>query len=190
VSKSNTNLFLGVGLLFVGLVWLLNNVGAMDFDLGDLISRAWPVAIIVLGAWMLFGGSSKADSKIQKTLTDSFSQGVGDLELAPEHLDPNGLEVKLGAGEIKLDLRATRLQQGKNVVQVKLGVGDIVVDAPSGVPLSVDGRTGAGDLRLLDRKTDGFAARLDIQDEQFAAADICLHIIARSGLGDITVTRP
>lgn len=189
MSKSNTNLFFGLALLFVGLLWLLNNVGAMDFDFGDFIGRAWPVAIIVVGAWMLFGGGSKTETDVQKKLADSFSQGVGDLELAPEHLEPNGLEVKLGAGEIKLDLRSTRLQQGKNVVQIKLGVGDIEVEAPRGVALSVEGRTGAGDLRLLDRKTDGFAARLDIQDEQFAAADTSLRITARSGLGDITVTR-
>jgi predicted membrane protein len=189
VSKSNTNLFFGLGLLFLGLVWLLNNVGALDFDLGDFISHAWPVAIIVFGAWMLFGGNSKAESKIQKKVADSLSQGVGDLDLAPEHLEPSGLEVKLGAGEIKLDLRSTRLQQGNNVVQIKLGVGDILVLAPQSVALSVEGRTGAGDLRLLDRKTDGFAARLDIQDEQFAAADTSLRITALSGLGDITVTR-
>jgi predicted membrane protein len=182
-------LFFGLGLLFLGLMWLLNNVGALDFDLGDFIGHAWPVAIIVLGAWMLFGGHSKTESRIQKKVADSFSQGVGDLELAPEHLEPSGLEVKLGAGEIKLDLRSTRLQQGSNVVQIKLGVGDIVIEAPRGVALSVEGRTGAGDLRLLDRKTDGFAARLDIQDEQFATADTSLRIAARSGLGDITVTR-
>ena len=102
MATSKSNLVIGFLLLIVGGIWLLNNMGAMYFDFGDFISRAWPVAIILVGFWLLWGGRKslvvKGDSGSRQV-----SQGVGDMDVTPDVIAPEGLAVGIGAGEVKLD---------------------------------------------------------------------------------------
>jgi lia operon protein LiaF len=188
VATSRSKLIIGFALLIVGGIWLLNNMGAMYFDFGDFIGRAWPVAIILVGFWLLWGGKKslviKGDSSSKQV-----SQGVGDMEVTPDVIGPEGLSVGIGAGEVKLDLTKAQLQDKENLIEVKIGLGDINIVVPKDVPIRAEGRTGIGDLHFLDRSADGVGARLDVQDETYANATRKLRILTKTGLGDVHVTR-
>lgn len=193
MGKSSSGLLWGFLLVAAGLIWLLNNVGAMDFDFGELVSRGWPIIIIALGIWMLTSRSerdrSEAGPAVTVQVSDRLTHGLGEVELAPETIDREGLEIKVGAGEVKLDLRGTRFADGECTVQIKVGLGDIRIEVPRDLPVAVDAKTGGGDLYLLGRETDGFAARLDFKDAQYDTALRKLRIITRVGLGDVRVRR-
>ena len=188
MASSRTKLIIGFALLIVGGVWLLNNLGAMYFDFGDFISRAWPVAIILVGFWLLVGGKTRKVTKARGG-SKHVSQGVGDMEVTPDVIAPEGLSVSIGAGEVKLDLTKAQLQEKENSVEVRIGLGDISVVVPKDVPIRAEGRTGIGDLHFLDRHADGVGAKLDVQDENYAGAARKLLIQTRTGLGDVHVTR-
>jgi lia operon protein LiaF len=180
-------------LVTVGFLWLLNNTGAFEFDFGEMVSRGWPIIIIALGVWMLAGRSGRR--KLEVTVSPSgvvaekFSHGLGEVELAPEAIDTHGLEIKMGAGEVKLDLRQTRLESAENRVTVKVGLGDVRIEVPKDLPVCVDAKTGGGDLNLLGRESDGFAARLDFKDPGYDGAPRRLFLTIRIGLGDVRVRR-
>lgn len=192
MSKSSSGLLWGGILVVVGILWLLNNTGAFEFDLGEMMSRGWPIIIIVLGVWMLAGrnGQPKLTVDIRGGAdSDKIAHGLGEMELAPEAIDSRGLEVKMGAGEVKLDLRSTRLEQTESRVIVKVGLGDVRIDVPKDLPVSVDAKTGGGDLHLLGRESDGFAAKLDFKDPGYEGAQRRLKMTVRVGLGDVRVRR-
>lgn len=188
MSGSSGKILFGVALLIVGLIWLLNNIGAVYFDFGDFMGRAWPVAIILVGFWVLVGGRRR-HVVITHDNADHVNHGVGDLDYAPTKIGPDGLVIKNSAGEIRVDLTQTALQERENKVEVKIGFGDIRVHLPKEVPVRIDGKTGVGDLYLLDRTADGFGASLDYEDINYSTAAKKLWVVAKAGLGDVKVTR-
>ena len=188
VSKLFGGWFWGLVLMVVGFVWLLDNLGVIYFDFGDLVGSIWPIAIIAVGVWMLWGGRSK-EVVTGGPSPQRIKHGLGDLDMSPDSISEQGLDLRMGAGEVELDLTKTRLQDKENVVAIKIGLGDMRIRVPSEVPVSVHGRTGVGDLHLLGHDADGFAAQLNHQDATYDTATKKLRIVARSGLGDIKVTR-
>jgi len=188
LSGSSGKLLFGVALLLVGLIWLLDNMGAIYFDFGDFMGRAWPVAIILVGFWMLMG-NRKAKVVIAGVNADHVNHGVGDIDYAPTQIGADGLVIKNSAGEIRVDLTQTMLQSHENKVEVKIGFGDIRIQLPKGVPVRIDGKTGVGDLYLLDRTADGFGASLEYEDINYSAAANKIWLVAKAGLGDVKVTR-
>ena len=57
VMKPNAAAFI---LIAIGVLFLMHNLGIGNFDLGQLISKWWPLILIVLGVNMLFKrGSAK-----------------------------------------------------------------------------------------------------------------------------------
>lgn len=188
MGRSSWKLFFGFGLIVLGTLWLLNNVGAIYFDLGEFVDRAWPVAIIFLGLWLLVGGRRRKVISARAT-GGEMNQALGDIDYAPGEIGPDGLNISVSAGEVHLDLTSTVLREAESKVEVKIGLGDVRIRTPRDVALRVEGKTGIGDLYLLDRHADGFGARLDYQDPTYSAATKKLQIIAKAGLGDVRVTR-
>lgn len=188
MSKSNASAFWGLVLLVIGAFWLLNNIGVMYFDFGDFLSRAWPAAIIIVGVWLLFGGRrrkvvTRADA------TETVSHSVGDVDLDPVEIGEDGLHVNVSAGEVHLDLSHTRFQERASKVEVRIGLGDIRIILPRDLAVRVETRTGIGDLHLLNDHRDGFGAKLEFQDTDYVNARRKLLLVAKSGLGDVKVTR-
>jgi len=188
LSGTTWKLLAGLVLVLLGLLWLLNNIGVMYFDFGDFMARAWPVAIIIVGVWLLMGGRRER-VVISNGAADHVSHGLGDVDYAPTHIGPNGLALRVSAGEVRLDLTKAALEPRESRVAVKIGFGDVRVLVPKDVAVRIDGRTGIGDLHLLDRHADGFGANLDYEDANYSAATKRLYIEAKAGLGDVKVTR-
>jgi lia operon protein LiaF len=188
VSKTTGSAFWGLVLLVIGAVWLLNNIGVMYFDFGDFASRAWPAVIILVGVWLVFGGGNR---KVVRHVdsTEVVSHSVGDVDLSPGEIGPDGLHINVSAGEIHLDVSGTKFGEIENQIQVKLGLGDVRVMLPRDLPVRVEARTGIGDLHVLDNHRDGFGAKLDFQDADYSTARRKLLLVAKSGLGDVTIKR-
>ncbi len=55
----HSNVFWGAIIALVGLIFLMNNLGYIDYSLGYIISRWWPVIIIIVGLDMIIRQSRK-----------------------------------------------------------------------------------------------------------------------------------
>jgi hypothetical protein len=54
-ERSRNSLFGPILLIGLGILFLLSNFGLLNLDIGDLISRFWPVLLIVIGLDILLG---------------------------------------------------------------------------------------------------------------------------------------
>jgi lia operon protein LiaF len=185
--------FFGILLIVVGFVILGNNVGWFDFSLGEVIRKFWPLILIAIGIEQIVTRSRRSccsEDKWTEFSGEKFSRTVGDLRLKPVSIDVSGLKADQGAGDVVIDLSVTALHDGENLVLCNLGMGDLEVIVPANVPLKANCTAGIGDINILERKSDGFGAKLEHQDADYANADRKICLMAKVGLGDIRVSHP
>jgi phage shock protein PspC (stress-responsive transcriptional regulator) len=82
--------------------------------------------------------------------------GMGEREYRPTTLSDLRPSYKLGAGELRLDLRGLQLPDGRTPLNVKMGAGHVVVYVPEDVCVSSNVKIGAGYAQVLDRDSGGF----------------------------------
>jgi len=185
--------FFGILLILLGVLNLGNNIGWFDFSLGEFIRKFWPVILIAFGIEQIISHSRKRDWSEEKWTEftgEKFSRTIGDLRLKPVSIDADGLKVDQGAGDITIDLSTSALHQGENVVHCNLGMGDLRISVPANVPFKASCTAGIGDIRVLDRCSDGFGPKLEYQDADYANADKKICLTVKVGLGDIRISHP
>lgn len=104
-------IFWGVILIAAGLLFLLNNLGILAVDVWDLL---WPLFLIALGAWILYGYLARPGVESEHVQVDlegaaearlHVRHGAGRLHVYPGAAPGNLLEGTFGGG---LDLSKTR----------------------------------------------------------------------------------
>jgi len=112
--------------------------------------------------------------------------GAGERSYHPTTVADLRGEYRLGAGDLRVDLRDLRLPPGVTRVKATLGLGELVVRVPDGVGVRVDAHAGAGNIRLFDRDDqNGFD--VDASDARGLTSPRILEIDADVGLGDLSV---
>ena len=115
--------------------------------------------------------------------------GWGDRDVAVASVADLHDRYDLSAGRLRLDLRDLRLSEGEErSVRARVGMGDLVIRVPQGVTVDADARSGAGEVELFGRHSDG----LDVTRSSATAAGTTggtLHLDADVGLGRIVVVR-
>ncbi len=144
----------------IGGVLLLSTTGTIGVEPGRLIDRGWPVAVIVLGLWLLVAAAipSRAGS------TERLAVPLGDASRA-------SVRIRHGGGELSVGRAAAGLlvdgEFGGGVVQHVSGSGSVELRPPGGwnapwfrawprwemgvtgeVPLELDIEGGASRTRL------------------------------------------
>lgn len=85
----------------------------------------------------------------------SLGDGVGDHVYSPSASAAIAPSYRLGVGNLRIDLSATRPGAKELDVTAKVGVGELRVVVPKGVPVQVDARAKLGDVYVLSRKDSG-----------------------------------
>ena len=192
---------LGLVLVGIGIVWLLEAVGAIDVS----FLVALPIALIVIGLAMLFvpgrhGGLVVLGIVLTLVLTLSsgfdikLQGGVGDHLERPTSLSEVRGDYHLSAGQFTLDFRSLHLEPGSRVsIAASLGLGEMVVRVPAGIAVRVHGTAGAGQVTAFGRTNDGLGADLTVSDPAGATGPTSdqafIDLRLSVGLGQITVTR-
>jgi len=182
--------FFGLVLILVGILILGDNVGWFDFNVGDFIHHFWPVILIIVGLSLIFERhrhQSWCSGDWTAFAGRNFSRTIGDVHLKPTSIDPSGLKIEQGLGDISVDFADAALNAGENRVECSLGVGDIKIILPGSVPLSASCTAGVGAVRIFDKHANGFGQKLDHQDADYANADKKIRLIGKVGLGDIKI---
>jgi phage shock protein PspC (stress-responsive transcriptional regulator) len=116
--------------------------------------------------------------------------GWGDRDVAVASVADLQDRYDLSAGRLRIDLRDLELAPGEErSLRARVGMGDLVIRVPQGVTVDADARSGAGQVELFGRQSDGLdVTRSSAHDDGSGAAGT-LHLDADVGLGRIVVVR-
>ncbi len=153
------NLFWGLVLITLGVLFLLDNMEIVDFSY--LIRTYWPVIFILWGIHVLL--RKKQQSHIE--ITTEPSESVGDLIhrsniFGDESFSVNSQNFKGGSisnvfGDIDLDLSKAIIADGEHVLRLNSVFGDTIVQAPKDCGIAVTASAVFGDLKVFNEKAGG-----------------------------------
>jgi len=190
------NVFGGFIIICLGVLFLLNNFGMLDF--GDFVSHYWPVILILVGIRFILGFSHRerrwSTTETPFVAGNSFaadslaeSRVLGDLNLKVDSHNFKGGTVSNTIGGTHIDLSAVTLAEGQQELVVTGFIGDIHLIAPKQVPYAIDASVSLGDVILLGRKDDGFGVNRTYQTEDYTAATTRLNIRLSLTIGSVKV---
>jgi len=195
MSKSKSGeLFWGVLLITLGVVFLLDKLDVMD--VGDFFSTFWPVILIVIGFKLILnrnaGGSAESS---KETLIQNDEQAVkyskvfGDVKLRLESQDFRGGSISTMLGEIDIALSELNIKEGEQTLTLSGVIGEISVLLPKTLKVSVKTNVTIGDIKILDKTDDGFSITRTYQSEGYETAKKKLYISISQVIGDIEIRR-
>lgn len=114
-----------------------------------------------------------------------LGDGVAERRLVPTSVADLRQEYKLGVGELELDLRSISFPPGETRLNARVGAGRIRVLVPEDVALSADAVARLGEIRLLDRRVEGWK----VSDRVDETGVRVLVLDAEVGLGEIQILR-
>jgi phage shock protein PspC (stress-responsive transcriptional regulator) len=112
--------------------------------------------------------------------------GVGDRDYRPTSLAELKHGYKLGAGQLRVDLRGVDLPAGRTPLKLHMGVGSVRVLVPQDVCVASNVRVGAGYARVLERDSAGLD--VDWSNSPLEGAGTKRLVIAgKVGIGELQV---
>lgn len=200
----------GVALMTVGVVWLLDSLGAVNVSgvqllatgllvvglgliLGAFFGRARSLIVvgmllvpIVLAAALFrpYTGMTFADGLIR--------DGAGDVTEAPAAASDVRQEYALATGRFVIDLSDLDLSTFDTepvVIVAEMGAGELTVRLPDDVTATIDARLGVGGLRILDRSY-GWIGAQHSTTVTVGEGTHAIELDVRLGVGQLTITAP
>ena len=186
--KSFWQIVFGIGLIVIGFLALLDSLEFISF--WSVLGKLWPLILIALGIWLLLKRRYFSwDEKVEIKEGSKYSKAFGDLKIDSSGTDPHGMDVKMGFGDMDVNLTTASFSERESVIHLALGFGDIRVWIPSEVKAKISASCGAGDIDVLGRTSDGIGRSTDHQDEGYDTVQKRLRIFAKIGFGDIKISR-
>jgi hypothetical protein len=105
--------------------------------------------------------------------------GAGEATLDLGSLDLNSVEVNMGVGELKMDLRGRPQRDYK--VQIRGGVGEATVRLPSDVGVYADAQGGIGEISAQGMRHEGSR----YYNEAYGRSKPTIHLDVHGGVGSI-----
>jgi len=181
------NLILGGLLVLLGILFLLNSLGVASFDFGDFISILWPIILIIIGVRVLRGsGFCRRELPVGVT-PKKQNKFIGEMTFNAKGTEIDGWSGDLFIGEAEIDLTGAKLHPGENVMSAETFIGSLTVKVPKEMKCKVVASTTAGELRVMDRKSDGISLNLEHEDEGYSEAEEKIKIFARAFVGEVKV---
>lgn len=187
---------LGAALLVVAAALVLASTDAVHWDVAAAIAILGLGVVLIAAAfaggarWLIIPGLLLAGVVgFLKAADVHLRGGWGDRNIAVASTADLHDRYDLAAGQLRLDMRQLALSPGEErSVRARVGMGDLVIRVPQGVTVEADARSGAGQVELFGRQSDG----LDVT--RTTARDIgtgggTLHLDADVGLGRVVVVR-
>jgi phage shock protein PspC (stress-responsive transcriptional regulator) len=181
----------------VTLSLLLVGAGAAAL-VGVSLQAFLALALLLVGAVMLIGsrwgrargllvvGLLLAATATAASVTDvSLAGGTGTRELRPI-VAANVHPYRLGAGEMRLDLRDLRFE-GTKAVTARVGAGHLLVIVPPDVHVSASTHVGLGNLTVFGHHEDGTSLDRTYTRDPTTETGKRLNLHLRAGVGEIDV---
>jgi predicted membrane protein len=165
--KSDSRKIIGGLIIALGIIFLID--GFFNFDFWNFIWKLWPVALIVLGVYILRNQSRfRGDFKSGDISSDSRLFGDMDISLSGKEVIDHHYSTLIG--DVKIDLTGAEFVPGEDNIPVKLSTQSLI-----------------GDIRFGDMKRDGFFQKLDHVDDNYESAEKKLFLSVSGVIGDLEV---
>lgn len=196
-SNGKNNLLWGSILIFIGLLFLLNNFNIMDF--GDFFSTFWPVILILVGLKIILdkrraGSGARMDTQpemnngVQKTIgTLSESNVFGDIKIISDSQKFTGGSVNNVFGDIRVDISKVQLENAQAKLYVSGIFGDLTVILPERIAYRVKASAVAGDLMVFGNKREGIFPSLEHSSENYNTATKRLFLQTSIVFGSVNI---
>lgn len=186
--KSVWTVIFAILLILIGVLALLDSLDKIHF--WPALGKLWPLILIVLGIWLLFRRSHLyPGEKVYIHEGKKHSKAFGDLKIDASGIDPHGMDVEMGFGDLEVNLTKANFFDRENLIQLALGFGDMKVWIPSEVKALISASCGAGDIDVLGKREEGLGNKIDHQDEGYDSAPKKLKLVAKLGFGDLKISR-
>lgn len=194
------NMFWGMVLITLGVLFLLDNMGVADF--GDIVSRFWPLLLVFWGISVLvrrrrpqttytsaegFVGSATIASQVTEDLIH-HSTVFGDFFAAIVATDFKGGSISTVFGDCNVDLSKATFAEGEHILRIHSVFGDSTIVLPKDAAVFTEARTVFGDVVSQDQRKGGFSAEVQSMSPSYLNADRKLKLTVTKVFGDIRIS--
>ena len=183
------NLTWGIILITIGGLLLLDNLGVADF--GDVISRFWPLIIIVWGLSILMKrkqtNNPDSEQPSYTSETDLFhdSNVFGDISVNVTSQNFKGGSASTIFGDCSFDLSKAIFADGEYILRIHNVFGNSHINLPHDAAVSISANTVFGDLAIFGQKKKGFSPHLQVTAPNFDTSPKRMKIIVTKVFGDL-----
>jgi phage shock protein PspC (stress-responsive transcriptional regulator) len=188
---------LGATFLVIAAALVLAGTDAVHWDVAAAIALLGLGAILIAASfaggarWLIIPGLLLAGIVgFFKAADVHLRGGWGDRDVAVVSTADLQERYDLSAGRLRLDLRHVHLADGEErSVRARVGMGDLVIRVPQGVAVDADARSGAGEVELFGRQSNGLDVTRATARDIGSGTGGTLHLDADVGLGRVVVVR-
>jgi predicted membrane protein len=197
-AATTPQLVTGGVMILVGLLWLLERTGAIDLTvtavlaigtvivglaLMTLARRGAQTGLIVFGTFLAVITLLTAAAPLE-----GFQGGVGDRLIEVTSIQDIESDYNLSMGKLTIDMRQLEDLEGLTSLTASVGLGELAVRVPEGVAVEVRARSGAGEVEIFDRRTDGVGVDETYRSPGFLEQSDTLTLEVAVFLGRVEVT--
>lgn len=181
------NFFLGIIFILLGVLLLLDNLEVLDFF--ETIGTYWPLLLIFVGIYYILYSKNKELEKHKNIQNDLIhhSSLYRDIDLKFESKNFKGGSVSTFIGNINLDISNIEFSGGEKILRVNSFIGDIFLKIPDKYNLSFNCSTALGDLKVLDKSSNGLFRNLKFEVVKSESTSQKIHIITSQFIGDLKI---
>jgi lia operon protein LiaF len=187
------NLFWGILFILLGLLFLMDNMGMVDFS--ELIRTYWPVIFILWGIDVLLRKKPNIAfiPEVNNPIFDNDlihrSNIFGNISINISSLNFKGGSISNVFGDCNIDLSKSVIKNGEHLLRVNSVFGDVIVQLPKDCSVSVTASVLMGDLKVLGKSSDGFSKNIHITSPDYQTAEKKINLHITHLFGSIIITQ-
>ncbi|MBN1998057.1 hypothetical protein JW935_10925 [candidate division KSB1 bacterium] len=191
MRSNKPSIIFGFVLIFIGILFILNNTDILDF--GDFVSTFWPAVFIIFGFYVIFKGpkipkNAIGDRSVISDLDNIIqSNAFGDIKVTLQSRNFKGGEIRTTFGDVIVDGTAVSVTDGEKRLNLVTTFGSIKFSVPKDLPIKVHASNVAGDIKIFDKRWDGLSQRGTYESENYENASNRLLVVCSLTFGDIKI---
>jgi predicted membrane protein len=199
-SKGSRNLFWGIFLIGLGLIFLLDNLNYLDF--GDVVHRYWPLILIYFGLQTLVSSRKSFDSKKNSSESDlsgdhlaqsysptgveNVSNVFGDIRMRFDSQTIRQFYCSNVFGDVDLDFNRAIFEQNSSI-RVNGVFGELITRLPQNVAAEVKVNYIAGESHIFDNHQSGLFKNISYTFPSDTAESKAIRIETTVVFGEIKI---
>ncbi len=195
-------LFWGLFLVGIGIVFLLDNFGTLNAT--EFFTAYWPLILILIGISLLIGSRPrKRDTVVGAPAAEPSEQPESGTAYGSDFVDESGIfadvsldirserfrggSVSTVFGDTDIDLRSAGIAEGEHTLKVSGVFGDVEIAVPSELPIDVTGSTVFGSIQVREQTRSGIGQKLRYRSGNYETGERKLRIRCSQVFGDLKI---